>query len=279
MRSFWRGDGGKLGELAERFAGSSDLFRHDGRKPTAGINFPTSHDGFTLWDLVSYNERHNEANLEGNRDGHGHNLSWNCGVEGASDDSAVLGLRKRQMRNFLATLFFSQGVPMLLAGDEFARSQRGNNNAYCQDNEISWVDWRLRGVHHDLLEFVQLLAQLRQRYPQFRRETFLKGTARRAGMRDVTWLNALGAEMGQGDWQDSGRRAMGVWYGEEAGSDGRLLLLLNAGDLSETFTLPASVEAPWIRLLDTSFADLTARSLGTKREYALAARSVALLEC
>ena len=136
-------DAGKIGEFAERFAGSSDLFRHNGRKPTASINFPTAHDGFTLYDLVSYNERHNEANLESNTDGHSDNLSWNCGAEGPTDDAQVNGLRKRQMRNFLATLFFSQGVPMLQAGDEFARTQRGNNNAYCQDNEISWIDWRL----------------------------------------------------------------------------------------------------------------------------------------
>jgi len=151
VRSFWRRDGGKIGELAERFAGSSDVFRHNGRKPTAGINFPTAHDGFTLYDLVSYDRRHNEANLHGNTDGHNDDLSWNCGAEGPTDDADVNNLRKRQMRNLLATLFFSQGVPMLQAGDEFARTQRGNNNAYCQDNEISWVDWHLRSVNLDLL--------------------------------------------------------------------------------------------------------------------------------
>ncbi len=157
-------DAGKVGEFAERFAGSSDVFRHNGRKPTAGINFVTAHDGFTLCDLVSYNERHNEANLRRQRaTAHSNNLSWNCGVEGPTDDPAVVALRKRQMRNFLATLFFSQGVPMLQAGDEFARTQRGNNNAYCQDNEISWVDWRLRSAQSRICcEFVRLLAQLRR---------------------------------------------------------------------------------------------------------------------
>ena len=202
VRSFWRRDGGKIGEFAERFAGSSDLFRHNGRKPTAGINFPTTHDGFTLYDLVSYNERHNEANLDGNSDGHNDNLSWNCGAEGPTDDAAVNRLRKRQMRNLLATLFFSQGVPMLQAGDEFARTQRGNNNAYCQDNEISWLDWRLRGANLDLLRFVQLLAQLRRRHAEFRRETFLKGAASRVGVKDVVWLNPGGVEMKQAEWQD-----------------------------------------------------------------------------
>ena len=141
VRAFWRRDGGMLGEFAERFAGSSDIFRHNGRKPTAGVNFVTAHDGFTLNDLVSYNERHNEANGENNADGHHHNLSWNCGVEGPTDDPAISALRKRQMRNLLTTLFLAQGVPMLQAGDEFARTQRGNNNAYCQDNELSWIDW------------------------------------------------------------------------------------------------------------------------------------------
>ncbi len=157
MRAFWRGDGGKLGDFAERFAGSSDVFRHNGRKPTAGVNLVAAHDGMTLNDLVSYNQRHNEANLEKNGDGHGNDLSWNCGTEGPGNDPGIVKLRKRQMRNFLATLFLSQGVPMLLAGDEFGRTQGGNNNAYCQDNEISWVDWRMRAANHDLLEFVRLL--------------------------------------------------------------------------------------------------------------------------
>jgi isoamylase len=280
VRSFWRRDPGKIGEFAERFAGSSDVFRHNGRKPTAGINFPTAHDGFTLCDLVSYNERHNEANLEGNTDGHGDNLSWNCGVEGPSDDAAVNSLRKRQMRNLLATLFFSQGVPMLQAGDEFARTQRGNNNAYCQDNEISWVDWRLRKVNVDQLKFVQLLAQLRRRHIEFRRETFLKGAASRTGVKDVTWLNVRGTDMAQGEWQDANLRALGIWFGKRNYFQGRLLLLVNAGDSVQTFSLPAApADEPWIRQFDTALETQQAKGLGHAQEYRLEAGSVVLLEC
>jgi isoamylase len=279
VRSFWRRDGGKIGELAERFSGSSDLFRHNGRKPTASINFPAAHDGFTLYDLVSYNERRNEANLEGNTDGHNDNLSWNCGAEGPTDDAGVNNLRRRQMRNILATLFFSQGVPMLQAGDEFARTQRGNNNAYCQDNEISWVDWRLRSVNRDLLQFVQLLARLRRRYVEFRRETFLKGAASRVGAKDVTWLNVGGSEMKQGEWQDGRLRTLGIWFGKRNNLDGRLLLLVNAGDSAQTFVLPSGpVTDPWIRQFDTALDTFEATSLGHARDYRLDASSVALLE-
>jgi isoamylase len=279
VRSFWRRDG-KIGELAERFAGSSDLFRHNGRKPTAGINFPTAHDGFTLYDLVSYNERHNEANLNGNTDGHNDDLSWNCGAEGPTDDAAVNNLRQRQMRNLLATLFFSQGVPMLQAGDEFARTQRGNNNAYCQDNEISWVDWHLRSVNLDLLRFVQLLAQLRRRHVEFRRETFLKGAASRASAKDVMWLNVSGNEMKQGEWQDANLRTLGIWFAKRNNLEGRLLLLLNAGDSAQTFTLPSGpVNGPWIRQFDTAQGTHEAMSLGLANDYRLDASSVALLEC
>jgi isoamylase len=280
MRAFWRRDPGKIGEFAERFAGSSDLFRHNGRKPTAGINFPTAHDGFTLWDLVSYNDRHNEANLDHNTDGHSDNLSWNCGVEGPSDDAGVNRLRGRQMRNILATLFFSQGIPMLQAGDEFARTQRGNNNAYCQDNDISWVDWHLRGANSDLLRFVQLLAHLRRRHVEFRRETFLKGAASRASVKDVTWLNVRGTEMTQGDWQDANLRALGVWFGKRNDSQGRLLLLVNAADSAQTFSLPAaSADEPWIRQFDTALDTFQAKSLGQAQDYRLDVSSVALLEC
>jgi glycogen operon protein len=279
-RAFWRGDGGKLGEFAERFAGSSDLFRHNGRKPTAGVNFVTAHDGMTLNDLVSYNERHNEANLENNGDGHNNDLSWNCGVEGPTDDAAIVGLRRRQMRNFLATLFLSQGVPMLQAGDEFGRTQRGNNNAYCQDNEVSWVDWRLRSTNHDLLEFVRLLAQLRRLHAEFRRETFLKGAASRTGVKDVTWLNVRGTEMTQSEWQDANQRTLGIWFGERTGSAEHLLLLVNASDSEHSFGLPAApADGPWICLFDTAAVSLTANSLGAARSYALKSRSVVLLEC
>jgi glycogen operon protein len=280
VRSFWRRDAGKIGEFAERFAGSSDLFRHNGRKPTASINFPTAHDGFTLGDLVSYNERHNEANLESNTDGHNDNLSWNCGTEGPADDPAVIKLRKRQMRNILTTLFLSQGVPMLQAGDEFARTQRGNNNAYCQDNEISWLDWRLRAANRDLLRFVQLLARLRRRHIEFRRETFLKGAVSRASVKDVTWLNVRGTEMKQGEWQDGSLRTLGIWFGKRNDLEGRLLLLLNAGDSAQVFTLPSDpLNGPWIRQFDTTLDTYEAASLGHAHEYRLDASSAALLEC
>jgi isoamylase len=280
VRAFRRGDAGKLGEFAERLAGSSDLFRHNGRKPTAGINFVTAHDGLTLNDLVSYNERHNEANLENNADGHGNEMSWNCGMEGPTDDPAIVALRKRQMRNFLATLFLSQGVPMLQGGDEFGRTQRGNNNAYCQDNEISWVDWRLRSVNHDLLEFVRLLARLRRLHVEFRRETFLKGAVSRAAVKDVKWLNVRGTEMTQGEWQDSNSRTLGMWFGEHTGSAEHLLLLVNSAGSEHSFALPpAPADGPWICLFDTASQELGATSLGAARSYALKAHSVTLLEC
>jgi len=280
VRSFWRGDAGKIGEFAERIAGSSDVFRHDGRKPTASINFVTAHDGFTLADLVSYNERHNEANLENNRDGSNNDLSWNCGLEGPTDDPGIVNLRRQQARNFLATLFLSQGVPMLQAGDEFARTQRGNNNAYCQDNEMSWIDWRLRGANHDLLEFVQLLARLRRVHVEFRRETFLKGAASRARVKDVAWLTVRGTEMTQGDWQDPGLRTLGIWFGEQTGSVEHLLLLVNSSGSKLEFSLPAAPAAgPWIRLFDTALTGTGAMSLGAAQTYPLSSHSVALLEC
>jgi isoamylase len=233
-----------------------------------------------LSDLVSYNQRHNEANLENNQDGHGNDLSWNCGTEGPTQDLGVLKLRKRQMRNLLATLFLSQGVPMLQAADEFGRTQGGNNNAYCQDNEISWVDWRLRSINHDLLEFVQLLARLRRLHVEFRRETFLKGAASRMRVKDVTWLNVRGAEMTQGEWRDSSLRALGIWFGEHSGSVEHLLLLVNSGDSQQTFELPPAPEnGPWIRLFDTALEGGEASSLGAAKIYALSPHSIALLEC
>src|SRR5213596_2187933 len=175
VRSYWKGDGGLIGELAYRMTGSSDLYARSGRRPYASINFVTAHDGFTLQDLVSYNSKHNEANLEENRDGENNNLSWNCGVEGPTDDPAITSLRARQKRNFMATALLSQGVPMLLAGDELGRTQRGNNNAYCQDNELSWIDWSLRDKNEALITFVQRLAQLRRRHPLLHRRSFFQG--------------------------------------------------------------------------------------------------------
>jgi len=280
VRAFWRRDGGKLGELAERFAGSSDIFRHNGRKPTASINFITAHDGFTLNDLVSYNERHNEANLENNADGTSNNLSWNCGVEGPTDDPWVHSLRRRQMRNLLATLFLSQGVPMLQAGDEFARTQRGNNNAYCQDGELSWVDWRLCTENQDLVRFVTMLAAIRRRHAEFRRETFLKGTASRTGVKDVSWLHIRGGEMTQNDWQDGALRTLGILFGNRNNAAGRLLFLLNAGDQAAQFRIPAAPQgSPWECRFDTARVDAGPKFADFAEYYPLAAHSAALLEC
>jgi glycogen operon protein len=280
MRAFWRRDGGRIGEVAERFAGSSDLFRHDGRKPSAGVNLITAHDGFTLNDLVSYGERHNLANGEHNADGHHGNLSWNCGVEGPTDDPGINALRRRQMMNLLSTLFLSQGVPMLQAGDEFARSQLGNNNAYCQDNEISWVDWSLRESNRDLTEFVRSLAQLRRTHEEFRRETFLKGTASRAGVKDVMWLHARGSEMTQEDWHDQSLRTLGMWLGKHGHSAGRLLLLLNADDRAQAFALPPSPTG-WVCRFDTTLSSARPSAPAPRVEgdlYPLGPNSAALLE-
>ena len=280
VRSFWRRDAGRIGELAERFAGSSDLFAHNGRKPTANINFVTAHDGFTLCDLVSYNERHNAANLENNADGAGNNLSWNCGAEGPTNDPAILALRRRQMRNLLATLILSQGVPMLQAGDEFARTQHGNNNAYCQDNEISWIDWRLRSVNQDLVEFVRLLTKLRRQHAELRRETFLKGTASRTGIKDVSWLHARGGEMTQNDWHDVNVRTLGVLFGNRHNTAHRLLFLLNASDERQEFHGPAAPPgSPWVCRFDTAREDVEVKTLDLSNGYPLAANSAALLEC
>jgi isoamylase len=280
VRSFWRRDAGRVGELAERFAGSGDLFHHNGRKPTANINFITAHDGFTLHDLVSYNERHNEANLENNADGAGNNLSWNCGVEGPTNDAAVCALRGRQMRNLLATLFLSQGIPMLQAGDEFGRTQWGNNNAYCQDNEISWVDWRLLDVQQDLVRFVRLLAAIRRQHVELRRETFLKGTASRTGVKDVSWLHIRGGEMTQNDWQDGSVRTLGALFGNRHNAVHRLLFLVNASDDAQQFSVPALPPGfSWECRFDTARADIEVRALDFKNYYPLVANSAVLLEC
>jgi glycogen operon protein len=279
MRAFWRRDPGKIGEFAERFAGSSDIFRYRARKPTATINFITAHDGFTLNDLVSYNERHNEPNGEDNRDGTGNNLSWNCGHEGPTDDPLVGELRKRQMRNFLATLILSQGVPMLLAGDEFGRTQHGNNNAYCQDNDITWVDWRLAQTNADLVRFLAGVTRLRRQHAELRRETFLKGTASRTGFKDVSWLRVDGAEMTQNDWQDENLRTLGVLFGNRNHTAHRLLFLVNAADHAVEFSLPRKLAgAPWMCRLDTAREPAEVTELTTADRYSLTAGSAVLLE-
>jgi glycogen operon protein len=246
MRDFWRGQA-RLGDFAFRFTGSADLYERDGRRPSASINFITAHDGFTLNDLVSYNDKHNEANLEENRDGTEDNRSWNCGAEGPTDDPEINRLRDRQMRNFLATLFLSQGVPMLLAGDERCRTQDGNNNAYCQDNELSWLDWSLDERCAGLLEFTKKLIRLRQEHPVFRRSTFLEGVGESSGLPDVYWFRPDGRKMTRRDW-DSGPPRLGVFLnGAELGArtadgepvvDDSFLILFNAHHEDCVFTLP-----------------------------------------
>jgi glycogen operon protein len=284
VRAFWRGDRGLTGAFAERFAGSSDLFREHGRKPTAGVNFITSHDGFTLADLVAYNDRHNEANQEHGADGHSHNLSWNCGAEGPTADLAVLELRARQVRNFLATLLLSQGVPMLLAGDEFGRTQQGNNNAYCQDNEITWIDWSLAERNAALLEFARQLIDLRRSRLWLRRDTFLKGTRRGAHAKDVTWLHASGREMTDADWNDVGLRSIAVHMdgapSRTAGA-GDLLVVFNADDAPTGFVLPAPPEgSSWQVLFDTAGTMVAgaAPRLGQGQVLHAGGRSTVLLE-
>jgi isoamylase len=259
MRSYWRGDAIRRGAFAERFAGSSDLFRHHGRRPTASINFITCHDGFTLHDLVSYNDKHNEANLEGNRDGHGHNLSWNSGVEGPTDDPAILGLRERRMRNLLATLLLSQGIPMLLAGDEFGRTQSGNNNAYCQDNAVNWIDWNLASQRAALVAFVRQLLFIRRQSTGLRRDAFLKGTRQPNRFhKDVTWWHPDGREVRDGDWQEAGAHGMGVLIGHafidrQSHANGHVLFICNSGSTHVPFVLPQPKGgAAWQVVFDTS---------------------------
>jgi isoamylase len=250
VRSFWRGDPGQVDDLAFRLTGSSDLYERGGRRPYASVNFVTAHDGFTLADLVSYNEKHNEANGEGNRDGHDHNISWNHGAEGPTDDPEILTLRARQMRNFLATLLLSQGVPMLVAGDEFGRTQRGNNNAWCQDNEISWLDWNHGEPQRELLEFTRGLIEIFHRHPVLRRRKFFHGRKiRGAEIKDISWFRPDGKEMSEADWKNREARGLSVRLAgdaitevDERGNhvvDDTLLLLLNAHHEPASFRLPA----------------------------------------
>jgi glycogen operon protein len=284
IRSFWKGDEGKLPEVASRITGSADLFNKRGRKPWASVNFITAHDGFTLADLVSYNDKHNEANGEDNRDGHSNNHSWNHGAEGPTDDEGIVALRYRQMRNLLATLILSRGTPMLLAGDEFARTQGGNNNAYGQDSEIGWIDWRVTEESRALAQFVQKLIALRQALPMLRRGRFLTGEMdEETGSRDVTWLTPTGDEMTPGHWQDGNARSIGVMLDGRAqptgirrkGTDTTLYLVLNAYHDVVNFKLP---EAPggkeWVLLIDTNQPDLeNLPSFPNGHEYAATGHS------
>ena len=248
VRDFWRGQPSTLPEFASRLSGSSDLYETSGRRPVASINFVTCHDGFTLADLVAYDRKHNKANGEGGADGTDDNRSWNCGAEGPTADQAVRDLRARQQRNLLATLFCSQGVPMLLAGDELGRTQGGNNNAYCQDNEVSWVDWSLADSHADLLEFARELAVFRREHPVFRRRRFFRGGDSGDGLADIAWLTPSGREVADQDWKTPYARAMMVFLNGNAITepgprgepvrDDTFLILLSANQDPVTFTLP-----------------------------------------
>jgi isoamylase len=290
MRAYWKGEGGLIGEFAQRLTGSSDLYNRSSRRPYASINFAAAHDGFTLADLVSYNDKHNEANGEDNRDGHNHNLSWNCGAEGPSDDPQVLALRARQQRNFIATLMLSQGVPMLLAGDELGRTQKGNNNAYCQDNELSWVDWALGGDQQALLAFTQKMAALRAAHPVFRRRDFFQGRPLFGSkVRDIVWLQPDGSEMTEQAWGQGHARALAVFLSGDGLNevdaharpvlDDSFMLLINAGAEAVPFTLATGLASGVGEVLvDTGLAEGPA---GVRVEpgqtHVLEARTLALL--
>ena len=264
VRDYWRGEGSTLADFASRITGSSDLYEHSGRKPIASINFVTAHDGFTMRDLVSYNEKHNEANGEDGNDGESHNRSWNCGAEGETDDPEINALRARQQRNFLLTLMLSQGVPMVLHGDELGRSQRGNNNVYCQDNEISWVDWDLEPWQEELLAFTRRAVALRREHPVFRRRRFFAGVSRDEGTpADIAWFAPDGRTMGPDDWANHEARSMLVFLNGEAipEPDQRgervvgdsFLVAFNGHYEPLTFTLPEEVYGDgWLVALDTS---------------------------
>jgi isoamylase len=266
VRRFWKADEGQVAELGYRLTGSSDLYQPTGRSPYASINFVTAHDGFTLHDLVSYNRKHNEANGEANRDGIDDNLSWNCGVEGPTDAPGIIELRERQKRNFLATLFLSQGVPMLCGGDELGRTQGGNNNAYCQDNDISWYDWNLDDRKRALLDYTKHLIQTRRNHPTLHRGKFFGGqTIPGSGIKDIIWLRPDGQEMTDEDWKSSQLRCLGMLVTAPRGideegkplADDTLLLLLNSGGKEVDFTGPVVEKAArWELILDTATSEV-----------------------
>jgi isoamylase len=293
VRDFWRGEGGALGEFASRFTGSSDLYEHSGRKPIASINFVTAHDGFTLRDLVSYNEKHNEANGEGNNDGESHNRSWNCGVEGPTKDLQIRDLRLRQQRNFLTTLMLSQGVPMLLHGDELGRTQGGNNNGYCQDNDISWIEWVLDSDDQKLLTFTQSIVKLRREHPVFRRRRFFAGSADHGGeseLGDIAWFTPDAEHMDEDDWRNGLAKSLMVFLNGSAipGPDARgnpvlddsFLVMFNAYSEPLSFTLPdEEYGAEWIPVIDTAAHDLESHALDPSWQIQVQGRSIVVLRC
>ncbi|MET0297770.1 MAG: glycogen debranching enzyme GlgX, partial [Microbacterium sp.] len=290
VRDFWRGEPQALGEFASRLTGSADLYEHSGRRPVASINFVTAHDGFTLRDLVSYNEKHNEANGEDNNDGESHNRSSNFGVEGPTDDPAVLELRARQQRNFIATLLLSQGVPMLLHGDELGRTQGGNNNGYAQDNEITWIDWST--VDQPLVEFTAAVARLRREHPTFRRSRFFDGRPVKmeegAPVPDIVWLRPDGSVMQPEDWDSGFGRAVGVFLngdgirerdrrGTEI-TDKHFIVLFNAGDDATDFQVPSPTFSPkWDVLIDTSGTRANTDPVSPGETISLEGKSVMVL--
>jgi glycogen operon protein len=291
VRSYWKGDEGRIGEIAYRLTGSPDLYQHDGRSPYASVNFLTSHDGFTLNDLVSYNEKHNEANGENSQDGDNNNYSWNCGAEGPTDDDKINALRRKQRRNFLLTLFLSQGVPMLCGGDEFGRTQQGNNNAYCQDNEISWFNWQLNDEQSRLLEFVKRLVQLRKDHPVFRRPKFFQGRRIRGSeIKDVMWFNPGGNEMSDEEWASPFMRCLGMLLSGDTVDvlnfegqpirDQTFLLLINAHHEPIDFLLPGHEHLEWELILDTTDENgfpVAAGKLASGDDLSLGERSAYLL--
>jgi glycogen operon protein len=287
VRDFWRGQLPAMA-LAERLCASASLFDNQGRRPWACINFLTAHDGFTLNDVVTYNEKHNEANGEDNQDGTWENFSWNCGEEGPTDSACVNTLRERQIRNFLATLLLSQGTPMLLAGDEFGRTQQGNNNAYCQDNEISWLNWDLKHKGTGLITFVQKLTALRHRYPILRRNLFLNGEyIEELGVRDVTWISPSGSQMALEDWHNPDLRTFGVLLDGRAqstgirqrGKEATLLIVINGNHELHEFTLPECAGGcRWSLLIDTNRPELEeGESFAIGATYGVRERSLVLL--
>jgi isoamylase len=291
VRDFWRGEGG-ASALTQRLCASSDIFNSQGRRPWSTVNFITAHDGFTLNDLVSYNDKHNEANGENNQDGSSNNHSWNCGEEGPTDNAEINALRHRQMRNFLATLLLAQGTPMLQAGDEFARTQGGNNNAYCQDNEISWVDWDLAEREQPLTRFVQQLICMRHKYPILRRNLFLCGAwSEELGLKEVTWINASGQEMEDQHWGDTNMRCFGMLMDgrsqvsgvRQRGKEATLLLIINGFHDVVEFTLPeANGGGAWSLLIDTNMEDDAAQKKTEKFNlgdtYQVTGRSLLLFQ-
>jgi glycogen operon protein len=289
IRGFWKGDGGMVGELATRLSGSSDLYQHNGRRPSASLNFVTCHDGFTLRDLVSYDHKHNEANGEQNRDGADHNSSWNCGVEGPTSDPSVNELRRRQQCNFLATLLLSQGVPMLLAGDELGHTQNGNNNTYCQDSSLAWLNWELSQEQRELFEFVRKLIRLRKKNPVFRRRDFFQGRPIHGlDVKDLYWLTPNGTEMADPDWDAGHARCLGMGLMgdqiDETDEHGRrvigdsFLVLFNAGHEPVPFRLGGRARGlNWELLLDTSSPTAESRLVARLDDYLLQGRTLAVL--